>query len=244
MEELAERSGATVRTIRYYQSEGLLPAPGRQGREARYGAAHLSPHGGRSPTSRTGGSASPPSPSCSATPAATTASAGLAGPRPDAWSGRGARTSPCSSATAELPGAAGRDAGDHVEALVPRRAGRAADRHQPGRLPGPQPRAARRRPASCAALGIDLDTAAALRDLLEHRLRALATELVAEFTDRVSLGHLAERGPGRPDRPARRSAAGDPAHRRPGLRPRDGAGPAGPVGRRPRRDPDRGGPAP
>ncbi len=28
VDELAERTGHTVRTIRYYQSEGLLPPPG------------------------------------------------------------------------------------------------------------------------------------------------------------------------------------------------------------------------
>jgi hypothetical protein len=45
------------------------------------------------------------------------------------------------------------------------------------------------------ALGIDLETAAALRALLERRLQALAADLVASFTDRVSLDHLAGEGP-------------------------------------------------
>ena len=45
------------------------------------------------------------------------------------------------------------------------------------------------------ALGIDVETAAALRDLLQTRMRDLAAELVAEFTDRVSLSHLADAGP-------------------------------------------------
>ncbi len=39
--ELASRTGTSVRTIRYYQSKGLLPAPRRRGREARYGADHV-----------------------------------------------------------------------------------------------------------------------------------------------------------------------------------------------------------
>jgi DNA-binding transcriptional MerR regulator len=41
VDELADRTGATVRTIRYYQSEGLLPAPTRRGREVRYGTEHV-----------------------------------------------------------------------------------------------------------------------------------------------------------------------------------------------------------
>ena len=41
LDELAERSGVSARTIRYYQSEGVLAAPRREGREARYNAGHL-----------------------------------------------------------------------------------------------------------------------------------------------------------------------------------------------------------
>jgi DNA-binding transcriptional MerR regulator len=41
LDELADRSGVTPRTIRYYQSEGVLPRPRRDGRDARYSAAHL-----------------------------------------------------------------------------------------------------------------------------------------------------------------------------------------------------------
>ena len=39
--ELAELAGTTVRTIHYYASEGLLPAPGGSKRDASYTAAHL-----------------------------------------------------------------------------------------------------------------------------------------------------------------------------------------------------------
>lgn len=39
--ELAERSGVSERTIRYYQSEKLLPKPVKMGRERRYGDDHL-----------------------------------------------------------------------------------------------------------------------------------------------------------------------------------------------------------
>ncbi|WEV26605.1 MerR family transcriptional regulator [Streptomyces sp. 71268] len=41
IEELAHRSGATVRTIRGYQDRGLLPRPERRGRANVYGAEHL-----------------------------------------------------------------------------------------------------------------------------------------------------------------------------------------------------------
>lgn len=39
--ELADASGVTERTIRYYQSEKLIPKPVKQGRERRYDDAHL-----------------------------------------------------------------------------------------------------------------------------------------------------------------------------------------------------------
>ncbi|KUJ70323.1 MerR family transcriptional regulator [Streptomyces albus subsp. albus] len=42
IEDLAHRSGATVRTIRAYQDRGLLPRPERRGRANVYGDAHLS----------------------------------------------------------------------------------------------------------------------------------------------------------------------------------------------------------
>jgi DNA-binding transcriptional MerR regulator len=41
VEELAERAGCTVDTVRYYQGRGLLPPPTRRGRVALYGDAHL-----------------------------------------------------------------------------------------------------------------------------------------------------------------------------------------------------------
>ena len=41
LDELAERSGVSPRNIRYYQSKGVLPKPRRDGRDARYGRAHV-----------------------------------------------------------------------------------------------------------------------------------------------------------------------------------------------------------
>lgn len=40
IDELAARTGTTVRTVRFYASEGLLPAPRRRGRVAYYDARH------------------------------------------------------------------------------------------------------------------------------------------------------------------------------------------------------------
>jgi DNA-binding transcriptional MerR regulator len=40
VDELAARTGMTVRTLRFYASEGLLPAPHRRGRIAYYDARH------------------------------------------------------------------------------------------------------------------------------------------------------------------------------------------------------------
>jgi DNA-binding transcriptional MerR regulator len=41
LNELADRAGVTVRTIRYYIQQGLLPAPDPQGPSTRYGQGHL-----------------------------------------------------------------------------------------------------------------------------------------------------------------------------------------------------------
>lgn len=41
LEELAEMVGLSIRTIRYYISEGLLPGPGARGKAALYGEEHL-----------------------------------------------------------------------------------------------------------------------------------------------------------------------------------------------------------
>ena len=41
IDELAQRAGLTVDTIRYYSREGLLQAPVKQGRNRLYGEAHL-----------------------------------------------------------------------------------------------------------------------------------------------------------------------------------------------------------
>jgi DNA-binding transcriptional MerR regulator len=41
LSELCDRAGVTVRTVRYYIQQGLLPAPEAQGSATRYGQGHL-----------------------------------------------------------------------------------------------------------------------------------------------------------------------------------------------------------
>jgi DNA-binding transcriptional MerR regulator len=41
VDQVARLTGTSVRTIRWYQSEGLVPSPRREGRTARYGADHV-----------------------------------------------------------------------------------------------------------------------------------------------------------------------------------------------------------
>ena len=41
IEELADRAGVSVRTVRYYISQGLLTGPGTRGKYASYGEDHL-----------------------------------------------------------------------------------------------------------------------------------------------------------------------------------------------------------
>jgi DNA-binding transcriptional MerR regulator len=184
VDELAERSGASVRTIRYYQSEGLLPAPERHGREVRYGAEHV---------------------------ARLDAIADL--------QGRGLRL----QAIGELLRGAGTEAADDWLGLGARLARPWSDdepvlldedelTRRVGDVPVDdlvrvglvEPTRGRYLVASpglldvalqLLGLGIDLDTSAGLRTLLEARLSALAGELVSEFTARFSLPHLAEAGP-------------------------------------------------
>jgi DNA-binding transcriptional MerR regulator len=41
VDQVARLTGTTIRTIRWYQSEGLLPSPRREGRTARYDSSHV-----------------------------------------------------------------------------------------------------------------------------------------------------------------------------------------------------------
>ena len=188
VEEVAARTGVTVRTIRYYQSEGLLPTPTRHGREARYGDEHLErlelitrlqERGLRlnaiAELVRQGDAAGD--------------WLGLTESLTRPWTD----DRPLLLAEDELRRRIG-EAGVTVEDLV--RTGvveRRADTTPVTYLvasPGMLDIA-----LQLAALGIDLDVAAGLRALLQERLRGLATELVSKFTDEVSLTLLADAGP-------------------------------------------------
>jgi DNA-binding transcriptional MerR regulator len=186
VDQLAERSGASVRTIRYYQSEGLLPAPERHGREVRYGDEHvarldaiaeLQGRGLRlhaiAELLRDAGDES----------AGDWLGLGMRLARP--WS----EDEPVLLTEAELRERLADRA--TVDDLV--RVG-LAENTRADRVLVPSP-GLLDVALQLVDLGIGLDTAADLRRLLEARLSALAAELVSEFTERFSLPHLAEAGP-------------------------------------------------
>ena len=190
VEELADAAGLTVRTVRFYQSEGLLPPPERAGRTVRYSASHLerlSLIGDlrgrglrltaiRDLVERSGGT-------------------------PDEWSElRDALHRPFSDDRAALlddAELAERLAGtpsttrDAFEA-----AGLIEHRHDsrppvwyvpsPGLLDAT---------VATVRLGIEVETALELRSILQRRLRRLAAELVDRFAGDVAFERLAADGP-------------------------------------------------
>lgn len=191
VDELAERTGMTVRTIRYYQSEGLLPPPGRNGREARYGSAHLDRLHLIADLQGRG--------------LRLSAIADLLrrGDDPDAadWLGLGevlrrpwTDDRPVVLRDREL---ADRLAGTPAGTTEALERSRVVER-RPGTVPAswvvPSPELLDIALATLR-LGLDPDAGARLRDLLQDRLRATATELVAAFTEEVSRTALAEEGP-------------------------------------------------
>jgi DNA-binding transcriptional MerR regulator len=189
VDEVAEQTGTTVRTVRYYQSQGLLPAPERVGREARYGEVHLErlrlitrlQHQGLRLTAI---AELLKHDDAGADWLGLTES--LAEPwsedRPVLWS---------ESELAERLGASPAvTIGDLVRTGVVER--RADTRPIVYLVPSPGLLDVA---LQLASLGLDLDVAARLRALLQARLGALATELVSAFTDEVSVELLADAGP-------------------------------------------------
>jgi DNA-binding transcriptional MerR regulator len=179
-EELAAEAGTTVRTIRFYQSEGLLPPPLRQGREARYGADHRARLQLIADLLRHA-------------PVGTAAEwLGLGETLERPWSDDEPTVLGEAALADRLADAGARDA--TLDGLV--RTGvveRRADT-SPAVYFVPSP-AMLDLALESIRLGLDLETGARLRDVLQRRLREAATELVARFTDEVSLGHLAAEGP-------------------------------------------------
>lgn len=191
VEEVADEVGLTVRTIRYYQSEGLLPAPARVGREARYGDEHLERLRFISRLQDQG---------LRLTAIAELLKQGEAGAD---WLGlTESLTKPWSEDRPALwneqelaerlaaSGAPGVTADDLVRTGVVER--RSDTRPVVYLVPSPGLVDVA---LQLAALGIDLAVAARLRALLQDRLRTLATDLVSSFTDEVSVTLLADAGP-------------------------------------------------
>ena len=191
VEELAERTGVSVRTIRYYQSEGLLPAPGRSGREARYGQGHVERLDRIAELQARG----------LRLQAIAEVLDGTAGDAAD-WLGLGEALRrpwiddrPVVLRDRELADRlAGTPAGT-TDALE--RSG--VIERRPGAVPAswvvPSPELLDIALATIR-LGLDPDAGARLRDLLQRRLRGAATALVAAFTEEVSASQLTEQGPG------------------------------------------------
>jgi len=192
VDELSEQSGVSVRTIRFYQSKGLLEAPSRRGRHARYSRDHvdrlaliaelherglrlsaiqeLLNHAwkGTDATDWLGLEKVMRRPWTDDHPALLS-EAELAGRLvgcPDGSAGALERTGIVERRADTVP----------IVYLVP----------SPGMLEVS---------VEALRLGLDLDTAARLRDVLVLRMRAMATELVATFTEEVSRQELAVGGP-------------------------------------------------
>jgi DNA-binding transcriptional MerR regulator len=188
VDEVATRTGVTVRTIRYYQSEGLLPTPTRHGREVRYGDEHLErlqlitrlqERGLRlnaiAELLRQGD--------------AGTDWLGLTETLTQPWSEDRAQLLTQDELVARLDGVPV-TVDDLVRTgVVERRADTTPVVYlvpSPGMLDIA---------LQLVALGLDVDVAAGLRRLLQERLRGLATDLVSRFTEEVSVTLLADAGP-------------------------------------------------
>ena len=193
VEELAERTGVTVRTIRYYQSEGLLPPPGRLGREARYGRAHVERLDLIAELQARGlrlqAIAELLDVAADDTSAGDWLGLGEALRRP------GIDDRPVVLRDRERAERLAAPPAGSIEALE--RSG--VVERRPGTVPAswvvPSPELLDIALATIR-LGLDPDAGARLRDLLQQRLRAAAVDLVASFTEEVSRTQLAEQGPG------------------------------------------------
>ena len=185
--ELADAAGVSVRTVRYYQAEGLLPPPDRAGRVARYGPEHserlalitsLQARGLRLSTIREL----------------------LAGTDPE-WLGL--------DVALRRPWSEDRPAILDDDQLAERLDGLPAGTREQLVAAGTLERRDDTRPAvwfvpspgmldvaiEAARLGIPPDAGRRLRALLESHLSALSRELVDLFAGDVAVEHLADGGP-------------------------------------------------
>lgn len=203
VDELAERTGETVRTIRFYQAEGVLPRPARRGREVRYDEAHVERLRTISELQQRGLRLSAIRDLLRHAPDTSAAewlglSESLEQPwiedRPGLWSEEELRRH---ISDAGLGGAAATE-GVAIEALVAAGVIERRGDMSPVQYVVPSPGMVEIGLAT-ARLGLPPDVAAHLRDLLQRKLRALADVLVAEFTSAVSFDRLAEPGRGPAD---------------------------------------------
>lgn len=193
VDELAARSGTTVRTIRYYQSEGLLPPPQRRGREVRYGADHLDRLQLIAGLQERGLRLTAIADLLRHSPDDTTASD---------WLGLGETLSrpwtedrPALLSEPELTERLGGTPAGTADELV--RTGVVERRSDTSPVVYLVPSPGMLEVAvALVRLGVDLDVGARLRDLLQERIRRMASDLVTQFTDEVSMHHLADGGPG------------------------------------------------
>ena len=193
VEELAATSGETVRTIRFYQSEGVLPPPVRQGREVRYDQAHVTRLRLISELQKRGLRLSAIRDLLSSTPsgALTGEWLGLGETLVGPWS----EDHPVVLEESALLERLGEGASvDDIDSLV---AGGVVERRgdtTPVVYFVPSPGLLEVAVATAKA-GLSPEVSVRLRDLLQGRLRQMATELVAEFTELVSLERLSAEGP-------------------------------------------------
>lgn len=192
VDDLAAQTGLTVRTVRYYQAEGLLPPPERVGRSARYGSSHLERlqliadlqgRGLRLQAIR----------DLLATTAPGASAAdwlGLDDALKRPWSEDRATILDEAALTATVAGLP-EDTTDALErgGIVERR----SDAHP---VVWFVPSVGMLEVAlDSVRLGIDVETGTALRKLLHARLGELADELVTQFAENVAFRRLADAGP-------------------------------------------------
>lgn len=184
VEQLAASTGESVRTIRFYQSEGVLPPPSRHGREARYDDGHVRRLKLIAELQRRG--------------LRLSAIRDLLTQSPD-WLGLG--ESLALPWTEDRPVVLGEDElaariGDFpLDALVDSGVVERRGDTMPLVYFVPSPGMLDIAVATIR-VGLDPEVGVRLRDLIQQRLRDLADELVATFTEQVSLDRLDKEGPG------------------------------------------------
>lgn len=190
--DLAAEAGTTVRTVRYYQSEGLLPAPERHGRQARYRAEHLDRLRLITRLQDQGLRLSAIADLLAGTDEATaTGWLGLGEMLTRPWADDAPELLSDDDLDARLDGLPEATRAELLAAgLIERRADTTPVVYlvpSPGLLG---------LALDWVRLGLDPEVGFRLQARLRQRLRDTATELVADFTDQVSLDHLAGAGPG------------------------------------------------